>query len=185
MGLLPLVQEEEAPEHVSEIYDQIRSEMGIPFVPNIDKSLANSPNMLRGTWEVLRNVFLGTSLPKSLASMILFSVSSANKCNYCSPIFKVTCMTVGIEEDTLATLENDLDALAPERAQATIKFAQKCAFDSDSLTADDFDSLRQQGVSDAEITEIITLAALAIYLNTIADSLKVDTDDAIAAALSE
>ena len=116
--------------------------------------------------------------------MILFAVSSANKCNYCSPIFKVTCMTVGIEEETLAALQDNLEMVAPERAQATIKFAQKCAFDRDSLTAEDFDALRQQGVGDDEIMEIITLAALAIYLNTIADSLKLDMDEAIAAALN-
>jgi uncharacterized peroxidase-related enzyme len=183
MSLLPQVQETEASADVSEMYDQIRNEMGIPFVPNIDKTLAISPNMLRGSWEVLRNVFLRTSLPSSLASMILFTISSGNKCNYCGPIFKVTCMTVGIEEETLAALEDDLEALAPERTQATIRFARKCAFDRDSLTADDFETLRQQGLDDTEIMEIITLAALANYLNTIADSLKVDMDDAIAAAL--
>jgi uncharacterized peroxidase-related enzyme len=184
MSLMPQVQETEASADITEMYDQIRREMGIPFVPNIDKTLAISPNMLKGSWEVLRNVFLRTSLPTSLASMILFAISSANKCNYCSPIFKVTCMTVGINEETLAALEDDLEALTPERTQATIRFAQKCAFDRGNLTADDFDTLRQQGLDDAEIVEIITLAALAVYLNTIADSLKVDMDDAISAALS-
>lgn len=38
------VQESEASAEVSEMYEDIKREMGIPFVPNIDKALAQSPN---------------------------------------------------------------------------------------------------------------------------------------------
>ncbi len=44
--------------------------------------------------------------------------------------------------------------------------------------------MRALGVSDEEIVEIISLAALANYLNTIADSMQIDLDEAISAALA-
>jgi uncharacterized peroxidase-related enzyme len=182
---LPQIEEIDATAEVAEIYDDIRRELEIPFVPNIDKTLAIAPNMLRGEWEVLRNVFLKTSLPTSLAAMILFSISAANKCGYCGPMMKVTCMTLGVDAETLESLDNDLESLSPRRVQVIVKFAKKCAMDRANLTAQDFDEVRAQGISDAEIMEVISLAALTNYLNTIADSLKVDVEDAILAALDQ
>jgi len=132
---------------------------------------------------VLRNVFLQTSLPTSLAAMILYTVAAANKCNYCGSIHKVTCRTVGIDEDTLAALDSDLAGLSPRRVQAIVAFAKKCATDRQSLVDADYDSIREQGVSDEEMVEIISLAALGNYLDTLADSLKVEVDEAIAQAL--
>ena len=64
---LPLIEEKEAGGQTAELYDNIKQVMEIPFVPNIHKSVAAAPNALAGTWDVLRNVFLQTSLPMSLA----------------------------------------------------------------------------------------------------------------------
>ena len=62
-------------------------------------------------------------------------------------------------------------------------FAKKCATDPHSLGDADYENLREQGISDEEIVEIIALAALGNYLDTIADALKLEVDEAIAQAL--
>lgn len=183
MSQISGVQENEATGEVSGLFDEIRREMGIPFVPNIHKALANSPRVLEGSWRALHNVFLQTSLPTSLAAMIMYTVAAANKCNYCGSIHKVTCRTTGIDEDTLAALDSDLSTLAPERTQTIVEFARKCAVDRHNLTDADYEKVRAQGISDEEIVEIIALAALGNYLDTIADSLKLEVDEAIAQAL--
>ena len=180
---LPLVQENEADGQAAELFDSIKQVMEIPFVPNIHKSVAAAPNALAGTWDVLRNVFLGTSLPMSLASMIMFSIASAKNCQYCSAVHHVTCKTLGVEEDTLAALQDDLSAVAPERVQAIVTFAQKCALDPQGLTEGDYDAIRAHGVSDEEIIEVISLAALGNYLDTLADALKVPVDSVFRDAL--
>jgi alkylhydroperoxidase family enzyme len=69
------------------------------------------------------------------------------------------------------------------RVQKIVEFARKCAMDRHSLTSADYESLRELGVSDEELVEIVALAALANYLDTISDSLKLEVDDAIAQAL--
>ena len=88
-----------------------------------------------------------------------------------------------LPEETLAALQDDLSAVAPERVQAIVSFAQKCALDPQGLTAGDYDVIRQQGVSDEEIIEVISLAALGNYLDTLADALKVPVDSVIRDAL--
>jgi len=150
--------------------------MEIPPVPNIHKAAVGSPAVLQGTWDALRNVFLSTSLPISLASMILFSIAAAKKCRYCSAVHQVTCKTLGVEEETLAALQADLGALTPQRVSVIVDLPQKCALNPQGLIEADYEAVREQGVSEQELVEIIGLAALANYLDTIADTMKVEID---------
>lgn len=178
MGIsgLPIIEEEEATGEVAQVYDDIKRVMQIPFVPNLDKVLGNAPSALSGAWEALRNIFLQTSLPMPLATMVLYSIAVAKNCQYCSAVHQVTCRSLGVEEETLAALDNNLDALAPQRVQAIVKFAQKCALDPQSLAEADYESVRSQGISDQELMEIIALAALGNFLDTLADGMKVEVD---------
>jgi uncharacterized peroxidase-related enzyme len=180
---LPNTPEDAATGEVAQTFDDIKRVMEIPFIPNIYKAMATSPRALTGTWDVFRNVFLQTSLPMSLASMILFSIADAKKCQYCSAVHQVTCKTLGVDEETLAAIHNDLEALAPRRVQAIVKFAQKCALDPQSLSAADYDSVREQGISEEELVEIISLAALGNYLDTMSDGMRVEVDSVFQEAL--
>ena len=82
MSRIPKIEEADATGEIAEIYDDIRRSLGIDFVPNIDKHVAISPNVLKGTWEAERHLFLNTSLPQTIAALIVFSVSAANECWY-------------------------------------------------------------------------------------------------------
>jgi alkylhydroperoxidase family enzyme len=50
-------------------------------------------------------------------------------------------------------------------------------------TEEDFETVRAQGVTDEEIVQIISLAALANYLNTMANAMRVEVDDTVSEAL--
>jgi len=77
-----------------------------------------------------------------------------------------------------------LAALAPQRVWAIVKSAQKVSADPQSLQAADYDDVRAQGVSDKEIMDIITLAALGNYLDTVVDAMKIQVDDVFKEALA-
>ena len=181
MSHYQIMQESDADGEVADVFAEIKRTMEIPFVPNIMKSQGLSVNALKGVWGAFSNVFLSTSLPISLASMILYSIAAARNCEYCSAVHKMTCKTVGIDEDTLAALETDLEALKPRRVQQIVKFAKQCAAAPLTITEDDYENLRAEGVGDEEIVEIIALAALGNYLDTLADAIRVDVDDAFKA----
>ena len=119
----------------------------------------------------------------SLASMIMFSIASAKNCQYCSAVHQVTCKTLGVDEETLTALAGHLETLAPRRVQEIVKFAIKCAMDPQSLSAADYDAVRDQGIGDDELMEIIALAALANYLDTLADGMKIEVDSVFKEAL--
>lgn len=180
---MPLMDESEATGQVAQVFDDIKRELEMPFVTNILKAPGVSPNVLSGLWDAFRQISVQTSLPASLAGMINYSVSAANKCHYCNSLHTVVCKTIGIDDETLQALSSDLEALAPQRVQEIIRFAVKCGTDPQSLTESDYDRVRDQGVSDEEMMEIIALSAWATMADRIADSLKIKLDQPFAQAL--
>jgi len=173
---LPIMEEQEATGEIKQIFDDIRREMEVPFVPVIYKVLATSPMALTSTWETLRNVQLRSTLPPSLVNMIGLAVSSTNRCPYCTTYFKISCKTLGVDEETLEALASDFEVLSPRRVQEVIKFAVKCAATPLDLTQADYERVREVGVSDEELLEIVALAAVCNFTNTLARALKVQTD---------
>lgn len=183
---LPIVDEQNADPEVEPIFAQIRHELEIPFVPNFFKmTAANSVPVLAGTWELFRNVYLHSSLPMSLKALTLFAVSSANRCKYCSAVHQATCKVVGIDEDTLTAVTGELEQLSPRRIKVIVQFALKCASDSGNLVEADYNRVREEGITNEELVEIIALAGLANYLDTLADAMKVDIDSAFVQMLKD
>lgn len=170
-------EEQDASGEVTEVFDDIKRTLGIPFVTALFKQTGLAPTVAVGTWAVFKNIFGGTTLPASLATMILYNIAAVKNCQYCSTLHQATCRTLGVDEETLAALNGDLEALAPRRVQVIVKFAQKCALDPQSLVKEDYDTVRDQGVSEQELMEIIGLAALGNFADTLADAVKIDVDE--------
>lgn len=181
---VPAIEENEATGEVAEIYDAVKKAMQVPTVPNIDKVLANSLPALKGTVGLLGDLYMASSLPQPVVAMLLYSISLARSCQYCSSFHRLTCRMVGVDESMLAAVGNNLGSVTPERVQAIVAFGVKAAMSSGDLTDADYDKLRDMGISDGEIVEIVALAGLGVYLNIVADALKIEVDDMIKQGLA-
>jgi len=182
---LPIIEEDEATGEVAEIYDEIKRTMQLPFIPNIVKTIAASPEMLAFFWKFWSASVEFRTLPDALVSMIDYTISTRSNCTYCSATSELTCRTLGIEEDTLYKLIKDLENLNPERVQAIIDFAIKVAHHPQELVREDYERVRDQGVTDAEIVEIIITAAAGVLSDIVADALQVDVDNMVSIALDQ
>jgi len=180
---LPIIEEEEATGEVARIYAEIKRDLQIPVVPNYAKAMAVSPAALAIYWGSVRSFYQHTTLPQSLTAMILFTIAETANCQYCSAGNEFTCRTLGVEEETLRALIEDLGNVSPQRLQAIIEFALKVSEDPQSLVTEDYERVREQGVTDEELVEIILIAAIGKYNDTLADALKVDVDPTVAEAL--
>ncbi len=181
---LPLVEEDEATGEVAALYEEIKREMMVPEVPNLFKALAASPAALAIQWTMFKALYEHSSLPQSLSAMISYAIAEQNECQYCSASHELSCRILGIDEETLHKVVNDLPNLSPERIRATIEFSLKVARSAKSLVREDYDALRAQGVSDEELVEIIQLAAIASSGDVLADALKIAVDSAVSEALA-
>ena len=83
MATVPLVQYEDAPRDVKDIFDDIKRTRNVEDVNNFWKALANQPDTLKRTWNVVRDVMQPGALDELTKEMIYAAVSITNNCEYC------------------------------------------------------------------------------------------------------
>jgi alkylhydroperoxidase family enzyme len=179
----PVIEPEEADPELALLYAEAQQETGLPFVPNWAKIGSVSPECLDLYLTIFKAFNQKITLPQSLVPMILYSIANARSCTYCTASNEMFCRTLGVDDDTLEKVANDLGSVSPASLQAIIQFALQCAFDSQGLTAVDYERVREQGISDDEIAQIIFLAALANFNDTLADSFKMEVEPGVLDAL--
>lgn len=173
---LNMVEEAEANSEVAALYEDFKHDFQMPTVPNYIKSLAISPPALRIFTDMMRTFGANIMLPQSLMPMICFAIARHNNCEYCSALHESSCRTLGVDEETLTILTENLSALNPERIRAIIEFALKAAKHPKTLTPDDYQGLRDLGISNEEIFQIIFISALGQFNDIIADSIRIEID---------
>jgi uncharacterized peroxidase-related enzyme len=176
MAFLPKVEESSATGVVGEVFAAFRETKGTPFVPNFFKILASAPTVLQGTWQVYRDVGHFGEVPRTIKEMIFVAISQARNCKYCEAAHMAICRLFGVGKETLEILTRDLRELKPGRTRDVIRFGMKAGLEPQSVTQEDYDVLRRHGLSDAEIVEVIGMAAFSVYANIVADSTRVEID---------
>ena len=169
------------PEHaergdVARVYEEIRETLGIAFVPNFFKTISNSPTALRGTWEAYRNASWRGTVPTVLKEMMFVAISVARGCRYCEIAHLALCKLLGCDAATCRSLVKNLDALRPRRNADAVAFAVKAALRPAEIADADYQALRDHGISDAEIAEILAMTAFSMYATTLADAFQLSPD---------
>ncbi len=83
MASVNMLPEEQATGRVKEIYDDIKAELGIDFVPNLYKVMAVKPTYLAANWNKVRAVMVEPGkLDRLTKEIIAVAVSAVNACQY-------------------------------------------------------------------------------------------------------
>jgi alkylhydroperoxidase family enzyme len=83
MASIKMIREEEATGKVKEIYEEIKSQLGIDFVPNLYKVMASNPGYLEANWNKVKTVMIEPGkLDRLTREIIAVSVSAVNSCEY-------------------------------------------------------------------------------------------------------
>jgi alkylhydroperoxidase family enzyme len=179
----PVIEPEEADPETRQQFTQMQQEVGLPYVPSWAKTMIISPAIYNIYLEMLQAVNRHLTLPQTLMPMILYCIATTRNCRYCSASNELYCRTLGVDEETLEMLAKDLGNVNPQRLRAIIQFAIQCALDPQALTAADYERVRDQGLSDDEMAQIIFLSAMANFNDTLADSFKIEIESVVLEAL--
>ncbi len=83
MAAITMVSEEEATGKVKEIYTDIKSALGIDFVPNLYRVMAPKPDYLEANWNKVKAVMVASGkLDRLTKEIIAVAVSAVNSCAY-------------------------------------------------------------------------------------------------------
>ncbi len=83
MATVALIEYADASPAVRAVFDDIKTTRNVPDVNNFWKALANHPELLKRTWETLREVMRPGALDPLTKEMIYVAVSIAHSCEYC------------------------------------------------------------------------------------------------------
>ena len=151
--------------------------MEFPAAPNFILTQGHAPQVARGTWDLVRNVLVLGQLPRWLKEMMFVAISNDRDCRYCTAAHVACCRMLGVNPDTLTDLVRDVNAIADPKVRDVVLFGIKCSRNPQSLEESDFESLRKHGYTHTEIVEVISMSALAVYANIMADATEMEQDE--------
>ena len=83
MPAIKMIEEAEATDDVKQVYGDIKSTLGIDFVPNMYKLMAPSPRYLEANWHKVKAVMVEEGeLDRLTKEIIAVAVSATNSCDY-------------------------------------------------------------------------------------------------------
>ena len=104
MTLFKPVNEKKAPAKVKKIFNTIKKERKIKFIPNFWKTIANDPETLERTWTSLNQVMKKGALDSLTKELLYIAVSMTNSCEYCIRSHTAAAKKKGMTEKMLKEL---------------------------------------------------------------------------------
>lgn len=168
---VPLIDRASATGPVGAVLDQIQGAMGA--TPNMFRAVANSPAALRSMWGAF-GALGGGVLGAPLGEQIAVAVANRNACDYCLAAHTALGRKAGVTGDDLAAAQSGESA--DPRTAAVLRFALKLVNERGQVSAGDVQALREHGLSDEHIVEIVAHVALNLFTNYVNVALAVPVD---------
>jgi len=110
VAFIDVVEESEATGKVKEIYDDIKKTLGIDFIPNMYKAIANKPDYLDATWQKIQAVMTKHGkLDSKTKDIVALTVSIMSGCSYCIDVYNETVKHAGLDDEALTELYSIID----------------------------------------------------------------------------
>jgi uncharacterized peroxidase-related enzyme len=169
MARIALIEPDQAPQEVKEIYEQkLKGKPG-----NAQKALAHRPDMLRNFLGFYASV--GRSLDRKLYELIYIRTSMINQCHYCLQHHLASSKRVGLTPDDWKALQAGEYSRFTDKERAALAFAEKLTRDPHSANEADFAALKKH-FNDAEIVDLHLLTGLANLTNRFTDPLGLEVE---------
>ena len=104
LPVVALIEYEDASDEVRAVYDDIMATRGIDWVNNFWKVVAHDPELLKRTWEDLKQVMAPGALDPLTKEMIYIAVSATNGCEYCTYSHTASARAKGMTDAQLMEL---------------------------------------------------------------------------------
>jgi len=153
------------------LLDAVQAQLGV--TPNFIRVLANSPKALEG-FLGLYGALGGATVDKPTQERIALAIAEGNGCQYCVSAHTAIGRGAGLSNEEMAL--NRRGSSSDAKAAATVAFAKALNDNLGEVTTTEFDAVRNAGLSDGEIVEVISVVALNIFTNLLGKATRVEID---------
>lgn len=160
---------------VKPLLEAVKARLGV--VPNITRTLANSPAALKGYLGFSEGLASG-ALDRKSREAIALTVAGANSCGYCSAAHSFISRSFKVDDAEIA--RNLKGESADARLQTVLDLAKALVEKRGFVSDADLASARKGGLDDAAITEIVANVVLNTYTNYINHVAETEIDFPVA-----
>ena len=167
---------EAANDEVKAVYEDIEAAFGM--VPNLFKTSAHYPPLLKANWEKVKGVMMGGLIPRKAKEAMAVLVSNDNGCDYCVAAHTAILRMLDVSEEEIALILNDEleEAGIGKKEAALVRLAVAANANPNAIPGSIFNELRLEGASDAEIVEALGVMETFAGFNRFLDALEVAID---------
>ncbi len=169
MARVALVEVEQAPPEVKEIYEQkLKGKPG-----NVHKALANRPDVFKNFLPFYSSV--GRALDRKLYEMVYIRVSMINGCRYCLQHHLTASKRVGLTSEDWAALKAGNYSRFTEKELEALTYTDKLTRAPNTVDDEDVFRLKKH-FADPEIVDLHLLVGLANLTNRFTDPLGLELE---------
>ena len=160
-----------APEASKPVMEAINGKFG--KVPNIFASLANSPAAIKTLTGIFAALAEG-DLDGKPHEAIALRVGEIHGCKYCTAAHTAKAKSVGAtEEETIAFRKGQVD---DPKLQSILDIATSMVENRGKISDQEIQACRDNGVTDAELLEIVAIVTCNTYTNYINSLVQTEVD---------
>jgi uncharacterized peroxidase-related enzyme len=176
MALITTTLPQQAEGKIAEIYQEIESKFG--FIPNAIQLDTINPNHMARHWQSIQETIAHETLSAKLFTLIRLLVSEATNCEYCVGLNAGILMQAhGMSAEEIERVKHSVkQAPLNDKERALLEFVMKGIGDSNSITAEDIEGLKQHGCSEREIFDAMAQGAYQVAGDIMLNAFKVEHD---------
>ncbi len=104
MAIIRLMEESQATGRVKDLFEEIKSTLEVPFVPELFRALAARPEQLEAVWAQVKGLFGSGSLDVKTKVLAALAVAAAQRSPYFVAIYAVALKRLGATDAEIAEL---------------------------------------------------------------------------------
>jgi uncharacterized peroxidase-related enzyme len=160
-------------EDVASWYERQREAWG--YLPNYAPAFAARPDVAEA-WNTLNNTIRG-HMDRRRFEIATIAAARTYRSTYCLAAHSKFLRDACDDEDTMRAIAADPTGASLDPAdRAVLGFATDVAHDAASITAAQVQELRDHGLTDAEIVDIVLAVSARAFFTTVLDALGVQAD---------
>lgn len=175
---VPLIEESEATGRLAELYEQVKVETGLPFVPDMFRLLSSKPELLQAILAGFNGTFNHGELPRETRELIAAWTSRMNQCPYCVGTHSFFLQVYGGSEELSDAIANstDPDELpVDERTHELLRLVTKVTTAAYKITDREWQRVLDAGFTTGEVLEAVFCASLFNFICRLVDSTGLGT----------
>ena len=164
---------------VSRWYERQRASWG--YLPNYAAAFATRPDVAEA-WAALSNA-IGKGMERRRYELATIAAARGLRSTYCMAAHSMFLRDDVGDETTMRAIVADPSLAALDATdRAVMEFATLVALDAASVTQEHVQRLRDQGLSDADVADVVFAAAARAFFTKVLDALGVQADAQLGAA---